>query len=114
MSVYHIKVIKGSSEKIYPCDGYTVTSLPESGYYREHPEIIGLPLEGYYSEYPDKKKNGPPEGQILKLILEPELQEIYLPKHGREIFIMNEKGDTIDRYPKKRRKGMRMTEGKEG
>lgn len=109
MSTYHVKVIKGSSEKIHPCDGYTVTSLPESGHYKEHPEIIGLPPEGYYDNYPEKKKDGPPEGQIVKLVLEPDLQVIYIPKHGRAVYIMNDKGDTIDRYPRQRRKGMRVT-----
>lgn len=93
MAIYHIKTVKGATEKIHPCDQYTVTNLPEGGYYRDHPEILGLP-----------------KGQMTKIVLDPSGEVIFSPRHGK-IFIMDSKGQTIDRYPRARRRELRVTEG---
>lgn len=102
--VYHIKVMKGRKERMYPpCIGYTVTAKPEGsdGLYNEHPEIVGLPPEGFYSDN-RPNHNQTPEGQILKFELDnPTHDVIYLPRDGKILFVMNGDGDTIDTYPRK-------------
>lgn len=83
---YTIKTVRGVKEKPYPCDGYTVTNLPESGYYLEHPEILGLP-----------------KGQKTRLVLEDGKGTILLlPRDGTFAFVI-QNGVTIDRYPKGKR-----------
>lgn len=103
-TVYHIKVIKGRKERMYPpCIGYTVTPRPNGSdeLYNEHPEIVGLPPVGFYGD--DRpNRNKVPEGQILKIELDnPTRDVIYLPRDGKILFVMNGDGDTIDTYPRK-------------
>lgn len=97
MSAYHIKVVKGRSETVHPCDGYTVTTVPNEGTYADNPEIIGIP-----------------KGQKVKLELSPSNKVILLPRDGRIAFVMSgegkSKGDTIDSYPKKRDRQIRNLE----
>lgn len=106
MSDYHVKVVKGQRETVYPCSGYTVTVRPEGSgssdqHYVDHPEIVGLPPEGYFDDKPNP--NNTPEGQTVKLELNgPDQPVIYLPRDGKIAYIMNEKGDTIDTYPKRK------------
>lgn len=103
MSDYHVKVVKGRKETVYPCSGYTVTVKPEGSdpLYIDHPEIVGLPPFGYFDDRPNP--NNTPEGQTVKLELEsPSQPVIYLPRDGKVAYIMNEKGDTIDTYPKRK------------
>lgn len=83
---YTIKLVRGVKEKPYPCEGYTVTNLPESGYYLDHPEILGLP-----------------KGQKTRLVLEDGKGTILLlPRDGTFAFVI-QNGVTIDRYPKGKR-----------
>lgn len=100
MATYHIKTVKGRTEKIHPCDGYTVTTLPRQGHYAEHPEVIGMP-----------------EGQKVKIELDsgknPAGKTLYYPRDGI-IFVMNNNGKTIDTYPKKRERKLRNLDDVEG
>lgn len=95
MSIYTVKTVKGVNEKFYHCDGLDVTVLPESGYYKDHPEVIGLP-SGQKARLdlmnPDEKGN-----QNIT-------DTLYTPKHGVIYIINNSTGKTIDRYPKERKK----------
>lgn len=93
MSKYHVKVVKGRSESVYPADGYTVTTVPKEGYYAENPEVLGIP-----------------HGQKVKLTLEPSQKEILLPRDGRVAYITDPEhhGNTIDSYPKRREREMRV------
>lgn len=105
MAIYHVKVVNGAKEKVFPCDGYAPTVLPEKGYYKDHPEILGIP-----------------EGKTVKIDLmrsTPEgKQEYFETVYGSsrsKIYIMNNEGRTIDRYPrerKKREKEFRVVEEK--
>lgn len=88
MPTYHVKTIKGRKEKFYPCDGITVTVVPSVGYFADNPEEIGVP-----------------KGQRIKLELSHPVNcpgEILIPRDGTVAHIMNEKGDTLQTYPKKR------------
>lgn len=105
MSDYHVKVIKGRRETVYPCSGYTVIVKPEGTdpKYNEHPEIVGLPPVGFFNDRANP--NNTPEGQIVKLELNsPDQPVIYLPRDGKVAYIMNAKGDTIDTYPKRKQR----------
>jgi hypothetical protein len=87
---YTIKTVRGVKEKPYPCNGYTVTNLPESGYYVDHPEILGLP-----------------KGQKTKLVLEDGKETVLLlPRDGTFAYVI-QNGVTIDRYPKGKREDKR-------
>lgn len=95
MATYHVKTVKGRTEKIHPCDGYTVTTLPQQGHYAEHPEVIGMP-----------------KGQKVKIELDSGKTLCY-PRDG-VIFVMNNGGKTIDTYPKKRERKLRNLDDVEG
>lgn len=108
MFEYHVKVVKGRKETVYPCSGYTVTVRPEGtdSKYNDHPEIVGLPPIGFFDGKPNPDNT--PEGQVVKLELNgpdgPGNPIVYLPRDGKVAYIMNSKGDTIDTYPRKPRR----------
>lgn len=88
---YHIKMVKGNTEKPYQCEGYTVTTLPKEGYYHDHPEKIGMPRGQRVKFDMEVIENG----ELTRKV-------ICIPKDGAVAYVMNDKGDTIDTYPKKR------------
>lgn len=93
MAEYSIQVRKGRKDTLHPCDGYTVTTVPKEGYYAENSEVIAVP-----------------KGQKVKLELdckEHGKEVILLPKDGQIAFVLNQKGDTITSYPKKRDRQIR-------
>ncbi len=95
MPIYHVKVVTGSNERVYPCDGYSVVTRPEEGRYKDHPEILGIP-EGKTVKI--DLMRGTPEG----------VQQYFQTVYGgsrTKIFIMNDKGKTIDKYPREKKKG---------
>jgi len=94
---YHINVVKGRKETPHPCDGYAVTTIPPEGYSHDHPEVYGVPKgQKVMIETERPGENGTIiHGTIL------------LPRDGQIAYIMNEKGDTITSYPKKREREMR-------
>jgi hypothetical protein len=92
MSSYHLKVVKGRTVKMHPCEMPTITVVPSQGHYAENPHLIDMP-----------------KGQKIKFDLEfvntkgeMERKIILLPKDGSVAYLLDDKGNTIDTYPKKR------------
>src|SRR5688572_12407231 len=100
MATYHINVVKGRKEKPHPCDGYTVTTLPNEGYYAEHPELLGIP-KGQKIKIDTERPDPEVKGDIIH-------ETILIPRDGQIAYVMNDKGDTITSYPKKRERQMRV------
>lgn len=92
MPNYHLKVVKGRKETIYPCELPVITVVPTQGRYAENSELIDVP-----------------QGQRIKFDLEflnskNELERkiILIPRDGSVAYLMDTQGNTIDTYPKKR------------
>lgn len=92
MPNYHLKVVKGRKETIYPCELPVITVVPTQGRYAENSELIDVP-----------------QGQRVKFDLEflnskNELERkiILIPRDGSVAYLMDTQGNTIDTYPKKR------------
>lgn len=84
MARYHINIVRGSTTKPYPCEGYTVTEMPREGYYRENPHLIKMK-----------------EGDKVRFELESPDQVLTIPKNGRVAYVVDgQTGKTIARYPK--------------
>jgi hypothetical protein len=97
MPNYHVKVVKGRTARVYPCESPTITVVPAEGYYHDNPHLIDMP-----------------EGQRVKLDLEfinpqglMERKIILIPQDGSVAYLMDEKGNTIETYPKKRDRDQR-------
>lgn len=103
MAIYHIKVKKGRTDKPYPADKFTVTTLPKEGYYAEHPEVIGMP-PGQKVRFETEYNK---DGQIIR-------ETILLPRDGQIAFVLDSQGNTIDSYPKKRDRVLRNVEESKG
>lgn len=92
MPNYHLKVVKGRSVKMYPCESPTITVVPAKGYYAENPHLIGMP-EGQKVKFDLEFVN--PKGEMERKI-------ILLPQDGNVAYVLDNLGNTIDTYPKKR------------
>lgn len=104
MAMYHIKVVntKTKTEKPHPCDGYTVTLVPDSGYYAENSHIIGVP-DGQKIKIETELMT--PQGMKREIIL--------IPQDGRKAYIMDGGGNTIDSYPRKSKEKEKIDTRKE-
>ena len=95
MPLYRVKVVSQTSEKVYECDGYNVTNRPESGYYRDHPEITGVP-KGKLSKL--DLMRGTREGS------QEMFQTVYASSRVKVYIESWETGKTLDRFPRERKK----------
>lgn len=93
MPNYHLKVVKGRKEKLHPCESFTVTVVPTHGYYAENPHLVDVPKGQrikFDVEYVDTRT-----GKLAREI-------ILIPRDGSVTYVLDNLGNTIDTYPKKR------------
>jgi hypothetical protein len=94
MANYHIKVAKGRKATLYPCEEYTVTTVPAEGYYAENPHVINMP-EGQRVKLDINYIDS--QGKLARRV-------ILIPQDGDVAYVLDPHADgkTIETYPKKR------------